>query len=253
MTLCVDIGNTSTKIAVVLGARVLRTTRVPSRAPAGDVVRAVARVARAAGTIERALVSSVRPASTARVVRAIARATGVDAVVVTHRTPMPVAIGVRWPERVGTDRLCAACGAVRGGRRSAIVVDAGSAITVDLVIERRFLGGVILPGPSTSLDALHRFTARLPSIDFARGPLAPRRIDDTESAMRWGAALGAAGGIRAAAAMLEARAGKRLTTVVSGGHAARLCLLLPRHWQLVPDLTLLGLAAIGQGLDPCET
>ena len=249
MMLCVDIGNTSTKIAAVRGARVLRATRVPSGAPAHEVARAVARVARPEQAIARALVSSVRPASTARVVRAIARATGVDAIVVTHRTPMPVSIGVRRPERVGTDRLCAACGATRGGRRSAIVVDAGSAITVDLVVDRRFLGGVILPGPSTSLRALHQFTARLPSIDFARGPLAPRRIDDTESAMRWGATLGAAGGIRAAAAMLEARVGKRLTTVLSGGHAARLCLLLPRHWQLVPDLTLLGLAAIGQGLD----
>jgi type III pantothenate kinase len=249
MMLCVDIGNTSTKIALLSGARVLRSARVPSAAPAREVARAVARVARAGEGIERALVASVRPASTARVVRAIARVTGVAPVVVTHRTPMPVTIGVRRPDRVGTDRLCAACGAVRGGRRSAIVVDAGSAITVDLVVDRRFLGGVILPGPSTSLAALHHFTARLPAIDFDRGPLAPRRIDDTESAMRWGAALGAAGGIRAAVAMLEARAGKRLATVVSGGHAVRLSLLLPEKWQLIPELTLLGLAAIGRGLD----
>ena len=67
--------------------------------------------------------------------------------------------------------------------------------------------------------------------------------------MRWGAALGAAGGIRAAAAMLEARAGKQLTTIMSGGHAARLSHLLPGKWQLIPDLTLLGLAAIGGALD----
>jgi type III pantothenate kinase len=249
MMLCVDIGNTSTKIAALRGARVLRSARVPSTAPAREVARAVVRVARAGEGIERALVASVRPASTARVVRAIARATGVAAVVVSHRTPMPLTIGVRRPERVGTDRLCAACGAVSGGRRSAIVVDAGSAITVDLVVDRRFFGGVILPGPSTSLAALHQFTARLPAIDFDRGPLAPRRIDDTESAMRWGAALGAVGGIRAAAAMLEAKAGKRLATVVSGGHAARLARLLPEKWELIPELTLLGLAAIGRGLD----
>jgi type III pantothenate kinase len=249
MMLCVDIGNTSTKIAAVRGARVVRVDRVASGAPVDEVARAVARVARTGGAPERALVSSVRPASTARIVRAIERATGVEAIVVTHRTPMPVSIGVRRPERLGTDRLCAACGAVGGGRRSAVVIDAGTAITVDLIVDRRFLGGVILPGPTTSLDALHRVTSRLPPIDFARGPLAPRRIDDTESAMRWGAALGAAGGIRAAAAMLEARSGKRLTTIVTGGHADRLSLLLPGSWQVIPDLTLLGLAAIGRALD----
>jgi pantothenate kinase type III len=205
--------------------------RPPARRPARSRV--------AGGAIERA-VASVRPASTARVVRCDRPRHQIGAIV-GATTPMPISSDA--PDRVGTDRLCAAAGHYAP---NAAMWSIGSAITVDLVIDRRFLGGVILPGPSTSLAALHRFTARLPSIDFTRGPLVPRRIDDTESAMRWGAALGAAGGIRAAAAMLEARAGKQLTTIISGGHAARLSLLLPGKWLLIPDLTVLGLAAIGQ-------
>lgn len=246
MILCVDVGNTSTKIAVVAQGRVHRVVVVPSRAPMTDVTRAVARAARGEGSIETAVVSSVRPKSTRGVVRAIARACGVAAVVVTHRSRFPVAIAVRKPPRVGTDRLCAASGAVAGRRRSAIIVDAGSAITVDLVLDRRFLGGVILAGPATALDALHRYTAQLPALDFEAGPLAPRRIDDTESAMRWGATLGAAGGIRAAVAMLKARAGKRVAVVVTGGHAGRIGLLLPLEWHREPNLTLLGLEAIAR-------
>jgi type III pantothenate kinase len=246
MTLCADVGNTRVKFAVVGNGRVRRVVAVSSGASGAEMVRAVRRAARGAGAIADAVVSSVRPDSTARVRGAIARACGVEATVVTHRTPMPLAIGARRPERVGTDRLCAACGAVTGRRRSAIVIDAGSAITVDLVVGRRFLGGVIMPGPAASLLALHGCTARLPRIDFEAGPLMPRRIDDTESAMRWGATLGAAGAILAAVAMLESRAGKSLTILLTGGTAARLRHLLPSRWRYEPDLTLRGLAEIAR-------
>jgi type III pantothenate kinase len=242
--LCVDAGNTAIKLAVLRGSRVVRQTTITTDAGERESARACARVLRGVERLEAAALSSVRPRVTEALVRAIVRASGFHPTVVNHRTPMPIAIGVRHPSRVGTDRLCAACGAVAGRRRDAIVVTVGSAITVNLVRDRVFLGGIIMPGPATSLAALHAFTAQLPKLDFD-APM-PARIDDTESAMRWGAAVASAGGIRLAVEMLDARVGSRPTRFVTGGYADRIGRWLPKGWKRVPDLTLLGLATIAR-------
>ena len=74
------------------------------------------------------------------------------------------------PDMVGIDRLwtpwppiaCATPG------RPAVVVDVGSAITVDLVsADGAFLGGAILPGIGMSARALHEFTDLLPLVDVS--------------------------------------------------------------------------------------
>ena len=241
--LCVDIGNSAIKVGRVSGGRVDRVTAVPGRAAAAEVARVVARVV-GGRRIDRAAVSSVRPASTAKVLRAIERELGVAALVVTHRVALPIEIAVRFPARLGADRICAACGAVRGGLRDAIVVDAGTAVTVDLVLDRRFLGGVILPGPQVMLTALHACTAQLPELRVARRE--PRGIDDTRSAMTRGATLAVAGGIRAAVELLEERAGSRPARWLAGGHGEHLQGRLPGRWHRVPHLTLIGLAEIAR-------
>lgn len=244
MILCVDVGNTAVKIGWVSGGRVVRRAFVASDASERDVARAIARVVRDAPRVEAAALSSVRPDKTVAMARAVSRVTGLYPIVVNHRTPMPIEIAVRRPARVGTDRLCAACGALGARGRDAIVIDAGSAITVNLVRDRVFLGGVIMPGPATSLSAMHEFTAQLPRLDI-EAP-APARIDDTESAMRWGVLLAAAGGVRLAVAMLDERSGRRPKRVLTGGHAGRIGRWLPSTWERVPDLTLLGLARIAR-------
>src|SRR5262245_6522483 len=181
MILCVDIGNSATKIALVRGARVAARAVISADTSARSIDLGLIRVLRGVRDLDGAAVCSVRPAATDELVRSVMRRTGYHPIVVNHRTPMPIAIAVRQPERVGTDRLCAACGAMRGRRRDAIVITVGTAITVNLVRNRVFRGGVIMPGIAMSLAAMHHFTAQLPKLDLS-GP--PKRIDDTESAMR---------------------------------------------------------------------
>jgi type III pantothenate kinase len=244
MILCVDIGNTATKIGLVRGARVASRVIVPAESSARSVNHALLRVLRGAQNLDAIAVCSVRPAATDELVRVVMRRTGYHPIVVNHRTPMPIGITVRQPERVGSDRLCAACGAMRGRRRDAIVITVGTAITVNLVRNRVFRGGVILPGIGMSLAAMHHFTAQLPKLDLAGAP--PRRIDDTESAMRWGALLSGAGGIRLAVDLLEKGSRGRPRRLVTGGDVARIAPWLPANTLPSPDLTLLGLASIAR-------
>ena len=78
-------------------------------------------------------------------------------------TPLP--IGVDYDRStLGTDRIAAAVGAVElyGADRQRVVVDAGTAITVDFVDCGTFRGGNISPGVDMRLEALHDKTATLP-------------------------------------------------------------------------------------------
>jgi type III pantothenate kinase len=207
------------------------------------VARLLRRVAR--DGIDAAAISSVRPQTTTAVRAMIRRDLGVEPLVVTSRVRLPLEIATRRPARVGVDRICAACGAIGERGRNAIVVDAGSAITVDLVLGRRFLGGLIMPGPQMMLSAMHRFTAQLPDLEL--GPGGPDGFDDTAPAMRTGAVVGSAGAIDAAVALLRARAnGRQVPVFLTGGHAQRLQKRLPSTWKYLPNITLLGLAAIAR-------
>ena len=242
MILCIDIGNTSIKMARVARARVLNRQTVSSRAPAREIAAAVARATR--GGVRHAVVSSVRPASTAVVRRAVRRELGVDPLVVSARIALPVRVATRHPSRVGTDRICAAAGAVTGRRRHAIIVDIGSAITVDLVLDREFRGGLIMPGPAMMLSSLHHFTAQLP--DLRLDSPGAGRIDDTAPAMISGALVGSTGAIRAGVESLRSLAGAPVTVWLTGGGARRLRQRLPAAWRFEPDLVFHGLSAIAR-------
>jgi pantothenate kinase type III len=140
------------------------------------------------------------------------------------------------PESVGRDRLFAARGALERLGRSALVVDLGSAITVDLLrventagaarLRGLFCGGSIAPGPALLASALHRLTARLPAVDVRPPVTALGR--DTQGAISSGVFHGVRGAVRELVERIGAEAGERaLPVVVTGGAAA---------WVLQPPL-----------------
>jgi type III pantothenate kinase len=86
---------------------------------------------------------------------------------------LPIEVQLEAPERVGIDRLLDAVAANR--RKSpgsaAIIVDAGTAITINFVDQQhRFRGGYILPGRRILARSLHQFTAQLPEVTDWSGP-----------------------------------------------------------------------------------
>lgn len=77
------------------------------------------------------------------------------------------------PTTVGHDRLLCALGAYHQAQQACVVVDAGTAVTVDFVDgEGTFHGGVIAPGAAMMLRALHEGTSALPVVEF--GPIRDR-------------------------------------------------------------------------------
>jgi type III pantothenate kinase len=77
-------------------------------------------------------------------------------------------IGYRNPLEVGADRIANAIAAThRYPDRNLIVVDLGTATTIDVVrAGRDFVGGIILPGLRIQMEALEKNTARLPNVEI---------------------------------------------------------------------------------------
>lgn len=117
------------------------------------------------------------------------------------RADLPVTVDVDFPEKVGLDRLLntVAANALRPETRPAIVVDSGTATTVDWInADGAFCGGAILPGFALSAEALHRYTALLPKLGLGDlGPDIPAALGkNTEAALRSGIFWGQVGAVR---------------------------------------------------------
>jgi len=139
-----------------------------------------------------------------------------------------LSIEVANPDSVGRDRLYAARGAFELVRGAAIVVDAGTALTVDALgiahARGRFLGGAIAPGPRLLADSMARHAARLPLVEPEVGAHALGR--DTRSALQAGVVVGFRGAARELALRIAAECDlSRAPIVVTGG--ARAFLLGP--------------------------
>ncbi len=113
-------------------------------------------------------VCSVVPQKSERLISEIRYLTDTSIFVVTPDAELPIKVTYTPKGSLGPDRLAAACAAFHSGKGPHIIIDAGSAITIDAVsAEGIFLGGIIMPGPTLANRALANYTAKLPDVPLA--------------------------------------------------------------------------------------
>lgn len=215
------------------------------------------------GEVTPIAVASVNPSALERLERLLAEMTLPRPHVARLDFQVPIRTDVETPERVGVDRLLGALAAHRRCNRACIVVDCGTAITVNAVAAAgTFLGGAIFPGLAMMARALAEGTALLPAVSLAdatRGraaapakagrrdraaPAAPPVIGkNTEAAMIAGILSGAAGAVLELVRSARSAVGAEARVFLTGGDARRLTGLLPHDCcEVVPNLVLEGLA-----------
>ncbi len=165
---------------------------------------------------------------------------------------LPLRVALPRPDMVGIDRLLDAVAAnrLRESGRPAVVVDVGTAITVDLLsADGAFQGGAILPGIAMSAQTLHTFTDLLPQIDMSEldGPPPPLG-KDTVAAMQSGLFWGALGAIRELVDRLAAGTPGGAEVFLTGGAGPAVADLLGPAARHVPHLTLTGVALAARGV-----
>ena len=156
MNLIIDIGNSFVKVAIMDGDEILWKERYSSPQEF-DALAIKGRWPQ----IARAIVASTA-VDTLFVAEAL-REAGIEVLEMNSLTPVPIGNEYATPETLGVDRLAAAVAAVEViGCQDCIIVDFGSAITIDFVKDGIYRGGNISPGVEMRFRALHDYTTRLP-------------------------------------------------------------------------------------------
>lgn len=169
---------------------------------------------------------------------------------------LPIAIDVLQPDRVGLDRLAAAVAAnrLRDAGRPAVVIDAGTALTVNLVTaDGVFRGGVILPGFKLITSALAERTDLLPLITPDLSAENPPVIGkSTEAAIQSGLYWGTVGAVRELVARITQELQAAPQLFVTGGDAQRLARHMAADARFVPDLVLIGIVSSSKAWQPAN-
>lgn len=246
MLFALDVGNTSVTVGLFRGRKLVRRGRIPTAQvrSAPGAVTVIQRLLRSwqvsPDRLEGVILSSVVPQATGPLRAALFKRTGCRPLLLGKDAYAPVINRYRIPGQVGQDRLVNAAAAFHLYGGPAIVVDFGTAVTIDLVSARReYLGGLIVPGMEMALSALAERTALLPKI-----LLSPPRAflgRDTASSMRSGLFYGYGALCDGLVRRLKRKYAPRAGVIATGGHAP---LIVPfcRSVQIVnSDLTLQGL------------
>jgi len=242
--LVIDIGNTSTAMAVWSRGGVRGRARIPTAvADRATVRRAVERCV-SRRRIEGAVLCSVVPDRNRVWVESLRRALGVAPLVVSHKLRLGIRISYPRPGRIGADRLANACAAADILGAPAIVADFGTATTFDAINrDGAFIGGVIAPGLPLMSEYLFEKTALLPRVRLTGRIAALGR--STREAMRIGARTGYRGLVREITAhVLRHPAMSDARLCATGGYARLALDGLDLPFEFDPDLTLRGLGRI---------
>jgi type III pantothenate kinase len=138
-----------------------------------------------------------------------------------HAHQLPLRINLDHPDRVGIDRLLNAVAVTRMEKpgRGSILIDAGSAVTVDWLDEEHiYQGGIIFPGLDLMAEALHRYTALLPRVNVS-SPIPQPPAKATIPAIQAGIFLAVLGGIREAVERYALQAAIPPRAYFTGGQA----------------------------------
>jgi type III pantothenate kinase len=249
MLLLFDIGNTNVKFGVYDGGQIVARWRVATdRTSQPDEWWVVLNtLATADGvtlrSIEGAVLSSSVPTVTPWIASMIRDRIGVEPIIVGQDTDLGITVDIDNPREVGPDRLVDAAAAFARFGGPTIVLDFGSATTLNVVTrDGRFIGGAIAPDIRAAHDALVAKAAKLSSVDLTFPERAIGR--NTVASMQSGIMLGYIGLIEGLIAQMDTEIGEPATVVATGGFGGVFHDRCPRISVYLPDLTLDGLLLI---------
>lgn len=250
MILAVDIGNTQTVLGLLGdGGDLQARWRISTDASlTADEVRVkIAALLELDGyhweDVAGVVVASVVPALTMAYEDLAHKACGCTPLVIGPGVKTGLPVAYENPHEVGADRVVNAVAAIAEHGAPVIVVDFGTATTLDVVDDTgAYLGGSIAAGIETSAEALFRRAARLSAVDLDT----PTRVigRNTRESIQSGLLLGEAVMVDGLVRRTWAELGYECPVVATGGLAERMAPLCETITAVDADLTLKGLALV---------
>lgn len=240
--LAINVGNTRSQVAVMLDGEVRSQQRLPNDDPAAIIHAAIDAYTQSLAPHRAPIViASVKPAVSERLRSALRDQLKADIYTIGEDLPVPIGTQLDPETLTGVDRLLNAAAAFATLKQACIIVDAGTAITVDFVDGKgTFHGGAIAPGARMQLRAMHEGTAALPEVAFAI-PDREAFGRSTSQAMLQGVFHGARGLVWKLVERYAEAYGAFPQVVATGGDAEMLFEGDELINAIVPDLTLRGM------------
>ena len=250
MLLAINANNTNTVFAIWDGAALKgsRRTATEGKRTADEYVvwldHLLALDGLARGDVDGAVIASVVPEVNFNLLTFCRKYCKTDPLVVGAKgVKLGTKALVDQPEEVGADRLVNTVAAHDRYKGPLIVVDFGTATTLDVVDgQGNYCGGVIAPGINLSLAALHMAAAKLPSIRISRTEHVIGK--DTVSCMQSGIYWGYIGLVEGLVSRIKTEFGAAMNVVATGGLAPLFAGATEAIDKVDPDLTLWGLRLI---------
>ncbi len=251
MLLAIDIGNTNLVIGCIENDRILFKARIATdRTRTSDQYGVeIKNMMEAYGVrisdIDACIISYVVPPVFNSVKTGVIKVIGKQPMVVGPGLKTGLNIHMDVPSQVGSDRIVIAVAALAEYRAPLVLMDLGTATTIEVVEpENRYVGGIILPGVRVSLDALTSRAAQLPaiSLDTPKSLIGKNTVDCIRSGMMYGTAAMIDGLLD----RIEEELGHSSTIIATGGMAQFVIPLCNREIILEKDLLLKGLNIIYQ-------
>ena len=246
MLLAIDIGNTNIVIGCIRGEEILFEARIATDGARTsdqygvEIKNMLEAFDVRKGDLRDCIISSVVPPVFNSVCTGVRKVIGREPIVVHHSMKTGLELCVDSPAQVGADRIVIAVAALRQHSAPLILIDMGTATTIEVVEpERRYMGGVIIPGVRISLDALTGRTAQLPGISLDQ----PGRVVSTNTVdcMRSGIMYGAASMLDGMIDRIREERGFDFSVIATGGIAQFIVPLCKHEITLEKDLLLRGL------------
>lgn len=241
--LAVQIGNTRVQLGLFVDDKLEKSMRFPNT----DIATIVAEAVKLWGEIKdepqaAVLLASVNEKAATSIESALEDQLSVDIYRIGDDVPVPVGESLDPETLVGVDRLLNAAAAWDRLKQACVVIDAGTAVTIDFIDgEGTFHGGAIAPGLSMQLKALHEHTDALPAVAF-RKPTGDAWGKNTTEAMLRGVYEGVRGLAWRLVERYAEQYGAYPLVVATGGDAEELFGEDELVNRIVPDLTLQGMA-----------
>jgi len=242
MLLAIDIGNTSITFGIFDKDILVYEFRLKSdRELSQEGFEELIKKELKGYEINGAIIASVVDELTLKIKKAIDNVLEIDTLLFNNDLEFGIKIKLKNGQRLGADRIVNAYSASTLYKSPILIVDMGTATTLDILDKNGvFIGGIICAGVNLQLTALNQFTSKLPKIE-------PKKSDnavgnDTESAILSGTIRGSASMIEGLIKQCEQELGYKLSVVATGGYSKLIAEYMERPFDYInPNLTLDGL------------
>ncbi len=249
MILAVDIGNSNVLLGLVNNSKILQSWRLHTDIHLSvDEYEMLVRGMLFACDFslkdtQGAVLSSVVPELTEVFFKLLNNLIGKTPIKVSHELNLGIEIKTEMPEKVGQDRLINALAAFNEYKTSLIIIDCGTATTLDVVTEDGlFLGGIICPGLLISAEVLFSKAAQLFQVNLEM----PENIigKNTKENIQAGIMFGAVDQVGGMITRINTETKLNNQIILTGGFSKLLSPKLKIPHTLDIDLTLKGMIFI---------